>query len=48
VSPLRYWLGWAILLAAAALGLVVGFSAAIPVGIGIGLTYMLSTRPRRT
>jgi len=48
VSPVQYWLGWAILLGAAALGLVVGFSAAIPVGIGIGLTYMLSTRPRRS
>jgi hypothetical protein len=45
VSPVQYWLGWAILLAAAGLGLVFGFSAAIPVGIGVGLTYLLSTRP---
>jgi hypothetical protein len=45
VSPVQYWLGWAILLAAAGLGLVFGFSAAIPVGIGVGLTYLLSTGP---
>jgi hypothetical protein len=48
MSPLQYWLGWAVLLAAAGLGLVFGFSAAIPVGIGVGLAYLFSTRPGRT
>ena len=48
VSPAQYWLGWGVLGLVAVLAFVFGFSAAVPVAIGIGLTYVLSTRPRRT
>ena len=44
----QYWLGWAGLLAIVLLSVVFGFSAGTFMAIGVALTYLLATRPRKT